>query len=91
VNPYLAVVLNKTRLAEPVHEEVDTGPGGSDHLRQGFLRDLRNQRFRIPHLAEFRHQQEDSRQTLLAEVKELIDKISLGAHTAGQQKRQKQV
>ena len=86
VNPDAAVVLNKAELAKAIHEEADAGPGGADHFRQGFLRDLRNQRFRFSRLAKFRHQQENSRQTLFAGVEKLIDKISLGSHTAGQQK-----
>ena len=49
------------------------------------------ERFRLTGLAEFRHQQENPRQTLFAGVEKLIDKIGLGAHAAGQQKLQKQV
>ena len=42
-------------------------------------------------LAEFGHQQKDSRQALLAGVEELIDQIGLGAHAAREQKLQEQV
>jgi hypothetical protein len=32
-----AVVFNQAKLPEAVHEKVDAGPGGADHLRQGLL------------------------------------------------------
>jgi hypothetical protein len=57
------------------------------YIRQSFLRDLRNQSFRLTRLAKLRHQKENSRQTLFAGIEQLIDKISLGSHTPGQQKR----
>ncbi len=44
------VVFNKTHLAKPVHEETDPGSGSADHVRQGPLRDFRNQGFRSPGL-----------------------------------------
>ena len=47
MNADATVVLNKTQLTKAVHEEADAGSGGADHFRQGFLGDLRNQRFRI--------------------------------------------
>ena len=31
------VVFNQTELPEAVHEKVDAGSGGADHLRQGLL------------------------------------------------------
>ena len=83
MNPDASVIFNKTELAKSIHEEADAGPRGPNHVRQRFLRDLRNQRFRLTRLTEFRHQQENSRQTLFAGVEKLIDKIGLGSHTAG--------
>ena len=62
------VVLNKAELAKAVHEETDAGPSGADHLRQGFLRDLRNQSFWFTRLTKLRQQQKNSRQTLFAGV-----------------------
>src|ERR1039458_1226418 len=86
-----AVVIDKAEPAKAVHKEADAGSCGANHLRQGFLRNGRNEGFRFTQLAKIRHQQENSRQTLFAGVEELVDKIGLGAHAAGQQKRQKQV
>jgi len=63
------LVVDKAELAKAVHEETDAGPGGSDHLRQRFLRDLGYEPVRIAQLArpaELRHQEENSRQALLA-------------------------
>jgi hypothetical protein len=37
-----AAVLDKAKLAEAIHEEADTGPGGAYHSRQSFLGDLWN-------------------------------------------------
>jgi len=31
-----AVVFDEAELAKAVHKEADAGPGGADHLRQGF-------------------------------------------------------
>ena len=83
MNPDAAVVFNKAELAKAIHEEADAGPGGSDHFRQSFLRDLWDQRFRFSRLAKLRQQQENSRQTLFAGVEKLIDKIGLGSHASG--------
>ena len=41
-----------------------------------------------PGLADLRHQEEDTRQTLFAGVEELVDKIGLDAHAAVQQEFQ---
>jgi hypothetical protein len=45
-----AVVTDKAELAKAVHEEADAGSRGADHLRQGFLRNGRNEGFRFPGL-----------------------------------------
>ena len=84
-----AVVIDKAELAKAIHKEADPRPGSADHLCQGFLRDGRNGGFRSTRLAKFRHQQENPRQTLFTGVEQLIHKIGLDAHAAGQQKLQK--
>ena len=86
-----AVVTDKAELAKAIHEKADARPRGANHLRQGFLRDGRNVGFRFARLAKFGHQQENARQTFFAGVEELIDKIGLGSHAAGQQELQKDV
>jgi hypothetical protein len=43
MNPDATVVFNKAELAKAIHKEADTGPGGSNHLRQGFLGNRRYQ------------------------------------------------
>ena len=78
----------KPSLRKAVHKEADAGSRGADHLRQGFLRNGRNEVFRFTRLAEFRHQQENPRQAFFAGVEELIHKIGLGPHAAGQQELQ---
>jgi hypothetical protein len=47
------------------------------------LRDFRNQCFGLSRLADFGHQEGNSRQTLFTGIEKLIDKVSLGSHTAG--------
>src|ERR1035437_11124900 len=79
------VVFNKAELAKAIHEEADAGAGGADHLCQSFLRYGRNENFRFTGFVEFRHQQENPRQTLFAVVEKLIDKVGLGSHTPCQQ------
>jgi hypothetical protein len=44
-----------------------------------------NESFRFIGLAEFRHQEENPRQTLFAGVEQLTDKAGLSSHAAGQQ------
>src|SRR5271157_2142734 len=73
MDPDAAAVFDKAELAKAIHEEAHAGPGGADHFRQRLLRDLGNWLFRFPRLAEFGHQQKDSRQALLAGVEKLID------------------
>jgi len=82
MNLNAAVVCNKAELAKAVHEKADAGPGCADHLRQGFLRDLRNQCFWFTWLAKLRQQQKNPRQTLFAGVEQMIDKVGLGSHAA---------
>jgi hypothetical protein len=85
VNLDATVVFDEAHLAKAIHEETDARAGSPDHIRESFLRNRRNQRLLFARLAELGHQQEDSRKTPLAGVEELIDKIGLDAHTAGQQ------
>ena len=91
MDPDAAVVFDEAELAEAVHEEADAGAGGADHLGQGLLGDLGDQGLRFAGLAELGHQQQDAGQALFAGVEELIDKIGLGAHAAGQQERQEEI
>ena len=91
MNPDAAVIFNEAELAKAIHEEAHTRPGGANHFRQSFLRDLRDQRFCFSRLAKLRQQQEDPRQTLFAGVEKLIDKIGLGSHATRQEELQEQV
>lgn len=84
------VVIDEAELAKAVHKQADAGPGCSDHLRKRFLRYLWNYRLKLAGTAEFRHQEENACQALLAGVEVLIHKISLHPHTARQQEFQEQ-
>ena len=91
MNPDAAVVFDKAMFPKAIHKEAHARPGSADHIGQGFLRDMWNQCFLFPRLAEFGYQQKNPRQTLFAGVEKLIDKIGLGAHTAGQQESHEQI
>jgi hypothetical protein len=56
VNPNLAVIFDEAQLPEAIHKKTHAGPGGANHLRQDFLADLRNHRFRFALLAELGEQ-----------------------------------
>src|SRR5687768_12102472 len=80
-----SVVVDEAHLSEAVQEEARPRAGGADHRGQRVLADLRNDDVELRVLAEVREQQEQSRQTLLAGVEELIHQVFLDPHVAGQQ------
>ena len=86
-----AVVFNKSEIAETIHEKTNSRPSSADHFRERFLGDFWNQCFRLTRLAEFRHQQQNSCQTLFTGIEELIDKVSLNAHAAGQEEGEEKI
>src|ERR1700733_13437406 len=86
-----AVVFDEAEFAKAIHEEADPGPGGPDHLCQGFLGDLRDQAFRFAWHAELRHQEENPGQPLFAGVEKLVHQVSLGAHAASKEKLKEKI
>ena len=56
MNPQLPVVVDEAELAKFVHKKTYPGAGGSDHLGQRLLRDIRNYVVRLPLLAEIGQQ-----------------------------------
>lgn len=62
MNPDTAVVVNRSGLAEVVHEVVHARPGTTDHVRQFSLGYLWNQRILVLWATVRRHEQQDSRQ-----------------------------
>jgi len=75
IDLHVAVVLNETEFSKFVHEGVDARPRGAHHFRERRLADLRYDRLGFSRLAEIRHEQEQSGQTLLARIEKLIDQI----------------
>ena len=67
-----AVVLNKTQFPEFIHEEIDPGARGPDHLRQHLLRHLGKHFLRLALFAIPCQQQKSSCQPFLAGIKELV-------------------
>ena len=84
-------IANKPKFTKAIHKEADTGPGSADHIRQCVLSNGRDICFLFAGLAEFRHDQKNSRQALFTGVEKLIDEICLGSHAARQQELEEYV
>src|SRR5450759_1402469 len=56
VDPNLAVIFDEPQFPKAIHKKTHAGPGCPNHLRQDFLADLRNHRFRFALLAELGEQ-----------------------------------
>ncbi len=83
VHGQAALVLDKARLPELVHEETDSGPRGADHLSQRFLADHRKGRLGLVYLPKVGQQQQHPCQPFLAGIKELIHQILFDPLVAG--------
>ena len=79
-----AIVSNKARFLESVHEEIHTRPCRSDHFRRRLLRHIRERPFRVGFLAVARQQEQRSCQPFLAGIKELIDQILFDSNISGE-------
>ena len=73
------VVLDIAKISKAIHEVADARPGRADHLRESLLGDWRYKHLGLTGLTELCHQKECSRQSLLAGIEELINKVFLGA------------
>ena len=76
------LVVDKSHLAEAIHEETDPGAGGSDDLGECFLAHFRDHGFRLAFLAEVGQQQQHAGQSFLTGIEELIHEILLNADVA---------
>jgi hypothetical protein len=84
VNFQVAVVFDETQLAELIQEKAHARARRADHFGERLLTNPCYDWIRPPLLAEVRHQKEKSRQTLLARIKKLINKVFLDAGVASQ-------
>jgi hypothetical protein len=80
-----AVVIDEAEAAEFVHEKIDAGSGGADHLGKRLLAERRNDVLGPFVLAEICEQQKNPRQALFAGIKELIDQVFFDAKIPMQQ------
>jgi hypothetical protein len=80
-----AVIIDKTKLLELIHEMTDPRPGGADHLCQVFPIDSGTYSFGSTILAKMSQQQENSSQTLLAGVEKVVDDIPFESDIARKQ------
>jgi hypothetical protein len=69
------IVPNKTKIPELVHEKIHSRTSRTHHLRQRGLAYIRNHGLGDSFLAEMRQKQENSRQSFLARIEELVDQI----------------
>ena len=74
-----AVVFDEAQLSEPVHEEIHSCAGGTNHFRQHLLTYLWNDGFKRVFFSEAGQDQEGSCQTLFARIEQLIDQVRLRA------------
>ncbi len=81
----VAVVVDEAELAELVHERIDPGSCGADHLGQGLLTNLRENGCGFALAAEVGQEQKCSRQALFARVEQLVDQILLDPGVARQE------
>ena len=86
---FSAVVIDKAKLPELIHEEIDPRPGCADHLCQVFMIDPGNYSFGLALLVEMGQQQENPSQTLLGRVEKLVDEIRFVSDVARKQMRDK--
>ncbi len=70
-----AVVIDKAKFSELVHEMADTRACCTDHLSEVFLVNAGEYRFCPAFLAEMSEQQKNTGQSLLARVEELIHQV----------------
>src|SRR5580704_3485508 len=77
-----AVVFDKAKAPELVHEKADSRTGRADHLRQHFLIDPGNYLLRLSVFSEIGQQEECSRKSFFAGVEELVYQILLYSYTA---------
>jgi hypothetical protein len=86
-----AVAGDEAELAKAIRKATYAGPCGTDHLRQGLLRNPRNESLSFPGLPNSAIKRENSRQALFAGIEELVDKIGRGSHVVCQQELQEDV
>src|SRR6185312_16541755 len=82
-----AVVIDEPQTPKLVHEKAHPRARRADHLCQGFLADLGDERLRPPFFAEICEQQKKPRKTLFARVEELVHEILFDSHGASQEMR----
>lgn len=79
-----AVVANEALLPKPSHKFTYSSAGRTDHLRQGCLAHLQGV-LRLGFLGYLTEQQQNSRQSSLAEIEELVHQIFLDSNNPGKQ------
>jgi hypothetical protein len=79
-----SVVFDEPKLAELVHKKAHARSRRSHHFGERLLSNLRYDGLGPPLLAKVRHQKEQSRQTPLARIKQLVDQVRLDARVPSQ-------
>ena len=77
-----AVVFDETKFSKFVHEKIDAGPRGADHLRQHLLRNLGEDLLRMFPCAIAGEQEQSAGQPFFAGVEKLVDQILLNPNVS---------
>lgn len=85
MNLDMSIVADKSKLAKFVHEVAYAASRGPDHFRQRCLADIRIDRLWAAFLAEIGEHQQQARESPLARIEELVDKVLLNPAVSGQQ------
>ena len=68
-----SIVVDIAQFAEFVHEVAHARSSRSNHLREGFLTELSDNRFRPAVLAEIREEKKNAGEALFARIEQLVD------------------
>ena len=83
----ITVVIYVAQLPKLVHEVAHAGARRADYVRERLLADLRDYRLMLSILAEVRQQEQSSRKSLLAGIKQLVDQVLFYPQSARQKMR----
>ena len=87
----VALVLDEAKVAKAIHQAVYKGAIHSDHFRQSFLSDLRNEGLAIVGRVVLGHKEEGTSQALLAGAAAAVNQGSLGLHAAKEEEFHEEV
>src|SRR5438045_2974083 len=91
VNAQAIFVINETQLLELAHERTNPRAAGPDHLRQGFLTDLRDHMLMFAVLAKVGQHQENAGKALLGRIEQLVGEVFFHSNGASKGIRHEEI